>query len=122
MKKPSVDRVAEIANNEVKDTFEQADLLILAGASAKIVSRFFEETGIKDEDEQNIYDTVNIIYHRAQKNYIRFFADTDDEEAQLEAQVDFYEQTEREVECIYKVCKIFDKHEWQLYEKRLCDE
>ena len=114
--------VLETANATVKETFETADLLISAGAQAKIISRFFEKFGVDTPEDEELKTSSERVYHNAQKEYIKLFADDDDEDAELEVQVDFYEQTEKAVECSYKICGIFRKNKLPMYEKRLCDE
>ena len=112
----------ETTNATVKKTFETADILISAGAQAKIISRFFEKFGVDTPEDETLKKDAERTYHNAQKEYIKLFADDDDEDAELEVQVDFYEQTEKGVECAYKICEIFRKHELPMYEKRLCNE
>lgn len=112
----------ETTNATVKKTFETADILISAGAQAKIISRFFEKFGVDTPEDETLKKDAERTYHNAQKEYIKLFADDDDEDAELEVQVDFYEQTEKGVECAYKICGIFRKHKIPMYEKRLCNE
>lgn len=110
------------ANATAKKAFDKADILISAGAQAKIISRFFEKFGVNTPEDKALKMSVDKIYHNAQKEYIKLFADDDDEEAKIDAQVDFYELTEGNVESVYKICRIFRKHKLPMYEKRLCDE
>lgn len=112
----------ETANATTKEVFEKADILISAGAQAKIISRFFEKFGVNTPEDETLKKDAERTYHNAQKEYIKLFADDDDEEAKINAQVDFYELTEGNVECVYKICRIFRKHKLPMYEKRLCDE
>ena len=112
----------ETANATVKKVFDKADILISAGSQAKIINRFFEKFGVNTPEDEELSTKAERIYHNAQKEYIKLFADDDDEEAKIDAQVNFYEQTEKAVECSYKICGIFRKHKLPMYEKRLCDE
>ena len=112
----------ETTNATVKKTFETADLLISAGAQAKIISRFFEKFGVNTPEDETLKRDAERTYHNAQKKYIKLFSDDDDQEAKIDLQVEFYEQTEKGVECAYKICEIFRKHELPMYEKRLCNE
>ena len=114
--------VLETANATVKETFETADILISAGAQAKIISRFFEKFGVDTPEDEDLKTSAERTYHNAQKENIKLFADDDDKEAKIDAQVDFYEQTEKAVECSYKICGIFRKNKLPMYEKRLCNE
>ena len=112
----------ETANATVKKVFDKADILISAGAQVKIINRFFEKFGVNSPEGEELKTSAERIYHNAQKEYIKLFADDDDEEAKIDVQVEFYEQTEKAVECSYKVYEIFRKHKIPMYEKRLCDE
>lgn len=114
--------VFETANASVKKTFDKADILISAGAHAKIISRFFEKFGVDTPEDEGLKTSAERTYHNVQKEYIKLFADDDDEEAELEVQVEFYELTEKAVESSYKICEIFRMHKIPMYEKRLCDE
>lgn len=114
--------VLETANATVKKTFETADILISAGAQAKIIRRFFEKFGVHTPEDEELSTTAKRIYHNAQNEYINLFADDDDDEAEIDAQVDFYEQTERAVECSYKICGTFRRNKIPMYEKRICNE
>ena len=120
--KLTVEEVFSTANATVKGVFEKADILISAGTQAKIISRFFEKFGVDTPKDETLKWNAERVYHNAQKEYIKLFADDDDEEAKIDAQVEFYEQTEKGVECAYKICEIFRKHKLPMYEKRLCDE
>ena len=114
--------IFETTNATVKKAFDKADLLISAGAQAKIISRFFEKFGVITPEDEELSTKAKRIYHNAQKEYIKLFADDDDEDAEIEVQVDFYEQTEKAIECLYKICGIFRRNKIPMYEKRLCDE
>ena len=117
-----VKEVFETANATAKKVFDKADILISAGAQAKITIRFFEKFGNGTPRDEKVKMTAMNTYHNAQKEYIKLFADDDDEDAEIEVQVDFYEQTERAVECSYKICGTFRRNKIPMYEKRLCDE
>lgn len=112
----------ETAKASVKETFDKADILVSAGAQAKIINRFFEKFGVNSPEGEKLRTAAKRIYHNAQKEYIKLFADDDDDEAEIDAQVEFYEQTEKAIECSYKVYELFRKHKIPMYEKRLCDE
>lgn len=112
----------ETTNATVKKVFDKADILISAGAQAKIISRFFEKFGADTPKDESLKIETERTYHNAQKEYIKLFADDDDQEAKIDAQVEFYELTEKAVESSYKICEIFRKHELPMYEKRLCNE
>ena len=114
--------VFETSNATVKKVFNKADILISAGAHAKIISRFFEKFGADTPDDEDLKTSAERVYHNVQKEYIKLFADDDDENAEIELQVEFYELTEKAVESSYKICEIFRKHKIPMYEKRLCDE
>lgn len=114
--------VFETANATVKETFETADILISAGAHAKITIRFFEKFGVDTPEDEELKTSAERVYHNAQKEYIKLFADDDDPEAKIGVLVEFYELTEKAVECSYKICGIFRKHKIPMYEKRFCDE
>lgn len=123
MEKPMTAAEAfETANATVKKVFDKADILISAGAQAKIISRFLEKFGNGTPRDEKLKMTAENTYHNAQKEYIKLFADDDDEEAKIDVQVEFYELTENEIEFSYKICEIFRKHDLPLYEKRLCNE
>ena len=114
--------VFETSNATVKKVFNKADILISAGAHAKIISRFFEKFGVDTPEDEELSTAAKRTYHNAQKEYIKLFADDDDEGAELELQVEFYELTEKAVESSYKICEIFRMHKNPMYEKRLCNE
>lgn len=113
----------ETTNATVKKTFDKADILISAGAHAKITRRFFDKFGVNTPEDEELRTAAKRIYHNAQNEYIKLFADDDDDqEAEIDAQVEFYELTEKAVESSYKICGIFRKHKLPMYEKRFCDE
>ena len=120
--KLTVEEVFETADSTTKEVFEKADLLVSAGAQAKIMSRFFEKFGVDTPEDEALKKSSERMYHNAQKEYIKLFVDDDDQAAKIDALVYFYEQTERQVECAYKICEIFKKHKLPMYEKRLCNE
>ena len=58
--------VLETANAATKETFDKADILVSAGAHAKIISRFFEKFGVDTPEDEDLKTGAERVYHNAQ--------------------------------------------------------